>query len=300
MALLLFDFAATGVTGVIVGKKESIETGLYSLTPPIYHHFAVTIAPSNRAAAFPYADQFLLSARAFDQLHVGETVTLRQFSFGPLRLARPAGGSLLLAIPVEEFDRLFFAVAWPLSFIVLVALVLAPQFARRGKVMIAIMAAVAVLLDGFLLRAWWIPRPSSGKARICAVETVRANDMLTWFLSGQAAYAAHVTLPRAYDEVQLRLRPAPGAEIVTAVDRVDAGTAGRLRKGDDVDVVYNSGDPRDARLNAGTRSYAWRNELTVYGAELGVLVLLLLAGTAFQTFGRRVGALAEKRRSERR
>jgi hypothetical protein len=93
------------------------------------------------------------------------------------------------------------------------------------------------------------------------------------------------TVPQPYDVVQLELPAAGYPGQVTAVDAIDASTAGSLLPGQLVSVVYAPDDPHDARLEGRARTHYLKTTLGVYtdvGLYAAALIALLLLGLFVQ------------------
>src|SRR5206468_3594552 len=86
------------------------------------------------------------------------------------------------------------------------------------------------------------------------------------------------SLPQPFDMAALAFVPAPGADTVVAVDRVDAGSVPALVAGGTVRVRFDPARPRAATIDGGARSYAGRNRPLYVALIGGVFAVSTLVG----------------------
>jgi hypothetical protein len=252
------------VSGIIAAKSESLHIAEWGLEPDISHKLTLEIAlrsggqalrPWRARPPLPSHDRLMRSDRTTRPLPVDLQIDVDERLFDEVRQGQPIAMHLFRVGPLEV-ARLDAEPWWDLA-------------------------------PGALERA--LPRGSSAgplltaSAEIRSVRTVREADAYSLFApSGDGTDPAtrHVVLAQPYDEVKLRFRTRRGAEIL-AVDRVDAGSAGRLEPGATITVAYPASRPRAARLARGTRTFSRRNAIEYWMPEIAaaLTVLSLIAGT---------------------
>jgi hypothetical protein len=274
------------VQGVVVAKSEQVQLARRQVIPSVLHILRAEVRVGGSPGQVG-ADTLILplSPGPFDRLRVGSPVQLRQTRFGPLRLARLADAPGWAQLPGLEFTGVLNVLAGAANLLALGFGVLTPLMGWRGRAAFVAVAVLAGSMDVIATRSWWASRPQQETATVVEVRTV-SQALLPSRLFRH--YTEVFRLPRPYDEVTLRLLPGPGADPVTAIDRVDSGSAGSLAAGEIVPVAFDAEDPRDARLKAGTRAYALAAYAARFGARaaLGALAALALFG-AMVYLGRR-------------
>ncbi len=263
--------AARPITGLIIGKSESLEVASRGLDPGITRRLVLVVvedpatvpeprsprraaaaAINPRLAALMHGGDSLqceVGERLFDAFREGDRIPLHLLTFGPVRFARPDDEPWWTSVS----DR----------------------------------------LGQMLPRSWGAGPPLTAQAQIVAVRTVRDADVFAWGATS-ANSLAHYPLTQPYDEVRLRFVTPRGAEILV-VDRIDTGSAGVLESGARVAISYPLDRPRTARLSDGSRSFIWRNRRSYWGdmalvAVVGI-ALLAVAEAARRWVGRRLAAL---------
>ena len=264
-------------SGVVVKKSDTVQLARLELIPRVIHILRVQVRDGGRDGGDNTFTLAIEPAR-IDRLREGQPVHLRQTGLGPVRFARLADGPGWAQLPFLELRGLGALAAIAVTLLAVGLCLLATIMRRRGPILAAAMVAIALALglDAAATWPWWMPRPTDGSAKVIDIRTVR---------QALIGYGSHprrsklVTLPTPYDEVTLQLTPAPGADPVLVVDRVDKGSGGDLAIGGIASVAYAVSSPRDARLRQGTRTYAMNAYASRLGAMavdvgLGVLVLL--------------------------
>jgi hypothetical protein len=257
-----------------------------------------------------------VGADLYARLAVGERVPVRYSPWPLLRSFGSAGCTLAAAPWTSRLPRwsdearflleigLFAGAAW-----------LAYLAWRRRSWPLGLVAATAVasvgagvLLFGFLvfpllLLAWW-RRPGRGLGVVLLASVLLSTLILAWRMPWPAAEPAGprasalatvrqlqevhrvwgnhrqpgqpVRLP--YQIVDLEFTPPGAREPLHALDAVDLGSVPGLAVGATLPVVYATLDPHQARLQAGTRTYARDLLNYVLLLSFGTGVALLLIG----------------------
>ncbi len=264
------------VEGEIARKSETVQLARLQLIPSVLHILRVEVRTGAPETGLTGGSLMLAVApQAFDALHEAESVRLRQTAIGPLRFARLADAPAWSQIPQQEFTGLLAFFASAVSLLTIAAGVLTPVMRWPGRAAFVVLAVLAAGIDATATKSWWAPRTRVAAAKV--METRLVAEALV--PSRTRRHSTEVfPLPKPYDEVTLRLTPAAGVDPVIAIDRVDAGSAGNLTVGDTIPVALDPGDPRDARLTVGTRSYALAAYLARFGglAALGAVAALSL------------------------
>ena len=141
----------------------------------------------------------------------------------------------------------------------------------------------------FALTYLVLPRVEAepGRPVLATAQVDRVDDITALGLSRRRG--EYIPLGQPYEIVRLRFLP-PGKDTpVTAVDKVDRGSVPNLQKGQIVEIVYDVGNPRIARLRQATRQFAQqaRTQVLLVGVLLCLVVMLLLAVRSF--FRRNLG-----------
>ena len=249
------------VSGLIAAKNESLHIAEWGLAPGISHELTLEIALGAGGGALrPWRMQPPLQGR--DRL------------VRPARKAAvPPPGDLEIDVDEKLFDEV-------------------RQGQRIGMRLVRVGPLEFARLDA---EPWWnlapgaferlLPTGSSAgplrtaAADVLAVRTVREADAYSFFApSGDGSDPAtrHVVLAQPYDEIRFRFLTPGGAEIL-AIDRVDAGSAGRLEPSASVTVAYPATRPRLAQLTRGTRTFSRRNAIEYWPPEIAGVSLVLAA-----------------------
>lgn len=313
-ALLGFHLDVFGepAVGVVTGKHEAItlQTDSWRRDWRVEYRYRV------RETGEDLDVSQSVGADLYAQLAVGERVPMRYSPWSLLRSLGSAGCTLAAAPWTSRLPR-WSDQAQFLGEIGLVggAVWLAYVAWRRrswplGLVAITAVATVGagVLLFGFLifpllLLAWW-RRPGRGLGTVLLVSVLLSTLILAWRVPWPPAEPAapHASAPAVVRQVhevhrvwgtarqsgQLVRRPfalvdleftPPGArEPLHALDTVDLGSVPDLAIGATLPVVYSTAEPRQARLQAGTRGYARDLLNYVLLLSFGTGAALLLVG----------------------
>ncbi len=156
--------------------------------------------------------------------------------------------------------------------------------------------AAAICFLGALgaLSFWEIPHPMAPLKG--AVLAGRATVQNEWtidkvFVSRRSANAWSLNQPVQY--ISIEFVPEGRREPVVAADNIDAGSIPNVKVGQLLEIQYEKGNPRNARLVAGTRTF-WKKNLrwlaitAVMWIVLGCLAMLLW------------GAVSRRRRGSKR
>jgi hypothetical protein len=223
----------------------------------------------------------------FDSLRPGDQVDLRILRVRDLfSLTRLAPQSTWSSIPPALFRN---------GIIVLVGGAVIWQFRRsRAFWLLAspvIAAALMLPLAGAYLERQ--AREDLSGAPLRATATVQEVTRITQiYPSGDSGEDPTVVdVPRHYDIVTFTFTPPGYEQAILSADGIDAGQGGRSRlsPGAVLDVAYDSGNPRAARIPDQSRSYIWWNMVAVYSnwAFLIALVLAVLVGSWLLNLRRR-------------
>lgn len=278
----LAGLAAAGVLdggqptrAVVISRSETIKLARLELLPAVIHVLRVSVRPVG-AGSGPVT--LALDPGHFDRLREGQIVLLKVSAIGPLRFAHLADAPGWMQLPVLEFSGLA-AVAAAASSIAAIGMgLLTPWLPRRWRGLALGAVLLAVALDASVFAPSWTARPLRGKATVVSVRTVSEARLQSW---SSRRSTESFALPTPYDEATLRFTPAPTAEPVTIVDRIDTGTGGDLTGAETVEVAYAQSDPRGARLTIGTRTYAEK----AYAARLGGMAVQTSLGLMVLSIG---------------
>ena len=282
----------TPASGTVMRKHDTVQLARLELVPTVLHILRVEVALGPGGSGQGGDTVILpLDPQSFDRLHEGDPIALMQTAIGPVRFARLAGAPGWSHLPVLEFRGVAAVLASVLSLLAAIACVLTPAMRAPGRMATVGLLALALLADGAVMRPLWMSRASRTSATVVETHTVR-EALLRDRLNRQGTETFR--LPLAYDEVTFTLTPSPDADPVTAIDRVDEGSAGALQAGVVADVALDASAPRDARLVAGQRRYLFKAWSARYGAAavLGMLVAAAVSVGVWVISRRRGGARA--------
>ncbi len=285
----------------IISRSETFDSGTYGLLPRVRRHSRIIVAPCGTSIACgvlrePRIDRLTLevSTRTYDRLRTGEIVPIRFFSLGPLQYARLADGGWREALPEPLLRELFSTIAWPLSWLAFLMLLVAPWLGGRSR-LIAVLS-LAIGAAGAQLLAHDVSlsvRSAVCEGEVVAVHGVDTAEIFTLF--DQTNPRTEIRLASPYDEVRLRVpRPPSDGGPVEVLDRVDHDPAIHVGVGDRIRVAFAPGHERDARIIGRTRRFVWRNALTTYGALIAIVFILALASAVGSPLRRIIGRIRGK------
>ena len=250
---LLLDWRGTDTPAVVEQRSETVtalEDGVWS------RKLRLLVKPEE-----PGPDSrlipLLVDSAAFDRLSVGQKLTIRRHAspWAPLvsRLeARPAG-----QMWPERF-RAWWEEGWPLfpflwsGWLLLVVLWL---FGRGGGwgCLVPIICTLAWLGYWLSPLSDEVPRGETKRTTAQVVSVTVATKL------GDTEYSTGFPVVQPYQMAVVEFLPSGATNPVRALDRIDAGSFPRLRKGNEVEVIYQAGSPRNVRIAGGRRAYWWKN-----------------------------------------
>lgn len=228
----------------------------------------------------------------FDALRPGDTLHIRYLPQFPL-LARTADSSTWRAVrdALSRFVREPFLVPF-LTWLAggALALWIAARVATPVVVLTGLGWVAAGLLFLFPAPAPIEPGPGRATARVHAITLVTkapARSGSRRYRAGRSSSDAVRRLALPYQVVQLRLAVPGRPDSVTAVDAVDSASVAGLSVGALLAVRYDPRNPRDARLDEGSRAFRERNRYHFLVPVVGVGVLGMLGAWGWRTRKRR-------------
>jgi hypothetical protein len=285
-ASLALDRSGTVVPAQVIAKSERVVTRAqgdwrYELT------MNVRYSPDNLPLPpFTSEDDALLEtlqvnsglettvlrpeATLFDSLRPGDEVELRILRVRDLfSLTRLAPQSTWSSLPPGLLRY---------GIIVLVAGAVIWQFRRSRTFWLLASPVIAVALMLPLGSAYleWQAREDLNGTPLRATATVQEVTRVTQI--GDEDGETVLDVPQQYDIVSFTFTPSGYEQAILAADGIDAGQGGlsRLSPGAVLDVAYDPGNPRAARIPAQSRSYIWWNMVAVY-TDWAITIALALA-----------------------
>lgn len=110
--------------------------------------------------------------------------------------------------------------------------------------------------------------------------TATINSIATISTVGALPENKSIPLQNPYQIVVLKFVPSGMDTAVTAVDKVDLGSAANLKEGQSAEILYDAEHPRIVRLRQGTRLFPGHAMTTVVIFCVVFVVLLAIAGAA--------------------
>ncbi len=244
--------AQPSIPGVVESKSERI---VVDDEGQVSHELTVRVRFTRPDTGQPRADDLRADPAIYDRVTTGDAVDVRFLHVGGLiSLARLSERSTI--------SMLFQAISNPTLIILalLVGLMGLLWLLTKHPALKVFTVPVFALLAGVVLVVMFLPqwrasRPLRG-AQETTVATVREVERFTEIGGGEESEPEHLIQP--FDLVQVSFLPAGWRDPVLAGDMVDAGSL-TLETGGSVPITYLLENPRQIRLQGGTRSYAWKN-----------------------------------------
>ena len=257
--------------GVISQKNESVRIHYGEW----YRSFEIIATYEISGQRFEHRAGCNVDEGTYDSLHVGNGVTVHYLlnmlsqPFFPVTHLSPC--STLASVNANPAVMTNLAVAFAALLVIL--------FLWR---------VVRVRLAGWLLIPWagvfffyfCMPRlePAPDQPRP-AKAMVQSIDKITNLLETDDSRG--ISLQHPYEIVRFKFSPEGMDTPVVGVDKIDAGSIPNLKENQTVDVFYDAGHPRIARLQGGTRLFPGQARTTVLltcGAIMGFLLVLGMVG----------------------
>lgn len=279
---IYLDRKGTAASAVIKEKRENIRVWYAEW----YRRFQIQAAYSYPGRSWGHETICDVDEKTFDSLRVGDSVPVHYIA--PL-FAQPFVAADHLA-PCSPLASISFSSSIGHRLVVAGIPLLVILFLWQ---VLRIRRAVWLLFVWILIAALYVglprvePEPSRPVAATAQVDGVDEISVLQLGHKRQDDLA----LLHPYQIVRLRFLPPGKNAAVTAVDQVDKGSVPDLRIGQNVAIVYDSQNPRIARLQQGTRQYA-RQAGTEVLVVFGILALLALIPLGFGRFFRSLGKRA--------
>lgn len=274
------------IPGVVESKSERIVVDNEGTAS---HELLVRVRFTRPDTGQPRSDELRADPAIYDRVSAGDAVEVRFLHVGGLiSLARLSERSTLSMLFQAASNPVLYIVA---AFVGLMGLLwlLSKAPALRAISLALLVALVGLALVVTFLPQWRAGRPLRG-AQESTVATVQEVDRFTEVGGGEEN--APEPLIQPFDLVQVSFVPADRRDAVLAADIVDAGSLA-LEAGGSVAISYLVENPRQIRLQGGTRSYAWKNvswSAAMTGAALLFMGALLVGWRVVRgRMGRRIG-----------
>ncbi len=267
--------------GVISQKSESIRIHYGEW----YRFFEITATYEISGQRFEHRASCNVDEPTYDSLHVGNGVTvhyllnLQSRPFFPATHLSPC--SALASVNANPVVMRELAVAF--------AALLGILFVWR---------VLRMRIAGWLLAPWagvfffyiCMPRLEPAPEQPRPVKaTVQSIDNVTKLL--EANHSRGISLQHPYEIVLFKFLPEEMDTPVMGVDKVDADSIPNLKQNQTVDILYDAGHPRIARLQGGTRLFPGQARTMVVlicGAFMGFFFVLGMVGWLLRFGARRL------------
>ncbi len=260
------------ISGTIFSKNEQIWVKHDSWS----RRLNVTSVYQPAGELSPSYDTTAVDVATFDSLHVGSPVMVRYLPSRQLRQFILIPSSRLAS---RHTFSLFVDHAQTIRRVVAVLLGLAALIYLWRKAEMALAGWLLIPYAGALFLYIAIPTaPLAPAGSVKAGQaTVHYVTHITRLLSGRHRSSIETLQP--FEIVDLEFVPAGWRDPVHAVDEVDSGSISGLKQGVAVPILYQTDNPRIARIQAGARTFGEKAILTLLlDAAALVLVLLIVSG----------------------
>lgn len=292
LALVWYDQAAVGISGVIVRKQETVSLYTRLAIPDEPYVERVLLLHSRYTP--PGSPEIIAGVRAspsrYDAAHVGDTVSLHYLRSWPritIGLADRTARDRLRDLRAHMGERNGTWLLW--SFGGLVLMLVAGTF---GNVALLI-ASLAWLVSAWpLFFVGGVPAASPATATSAVIgDIVHVTHTPHWSTRSSILDGRHLTVP--YTEVELTYVPGPGLDSVRAVDTVDSASTAPLVPGAMIPIRYDRSSARRAQVAQATREFRSRNRFDLWPETVAPAVVGVLAALIGLKRRRRSGASAK-------
>ena len=270
-ALLYVDLTHDVTSATVIDKREQIESNVTTASWKRHPEALVTYTVDGRL----YQRWITLDVATYDATQAGDQINVRYVSINPSwsRLESQSTVSALL----QRVD-LWQTFTWLVLVGGIVFMIyqhrragikrwwLRPRSVGRQILVIAIM-----VLWIEIVAAGYFPPPQPGifdsQRDETAGATVRDVTLISQVGGGTSGERGPlpIGLPQGFDRVEIVFTPEGWIDPVVAVDEVDEGSAGEIVAGATVPISYAQDNPRNARMEAGSRSHRWKNPVVIQG-----------------------------------
>jgi hypothetical protein len=302
LAVLLYvDLTHDVTSATVLDKREQIERNVTTASWKRNPEALVTYTVDGR----PYQRWITLDVATYDATQAGEQINVRYVPINP-SWSRLASQSTFSAL-VQRVD-LWQSFTWLVLAGGVVFLIfqhrktgikqwwLRPRSAGRQTLVI-----VAMILWVQIVVAGYFPPPQPGisdsQRAGMAEATVRDVTVISQVGGGTQGGRGSlpIGLPQGFERVELVFTPEGWVDPVVAVDEVDEGSAGEIVAGATVPVSYAPDNPRDARMDTGSRSHHWKNPVVIQGLIGVFAAVVILAPVAARAARISVAGALEQR-----
>jgi hypothetical protein len=282
-ALLYVDLTHDVTSATVLDKREQIERNVTTATWKRHPEALVTYTIDE----LPYERWITLDVATYDAANPGDQINVRYVPFNP-SWSRLESQSTVNAL-LQRVD-LWQSFTW----LVLVGGVVFLIYQHRKAGMkqwwlrprplgrqILVIAAMVLWIE--IVAAGYFPPPQpgifDGQRDGIAEATIRDVTVISQVGGGSSGGSGSlpIGLPQGFDRVELEFTPEGWSHPVVAVDEVDEGSAGEIVAGATVPISYAADNPRDARMDAGSRSHRWKNPVVIQGL-IGLFAAVVILG----------------------
>jgi hypothetical protein len=279
------ELAGAAAPGEVVARREeiSVRYGLWSRALLLDVSYTPADTGISERASIP------VDPGRYDRAAVGDMVTVRHMPLPDLRaLGEIAAPRLGDQGPLGQVAARIGDGVITFALLGLFLLLLWLWNATRSTWLLLPLGLMLLGGAAFVVSSPPLPAPPGPQRSAQAVvgATYTIDRLNRGSSSGRGSGQNEALQP--YTIVTLEFVPEGLAGPVVAVDQIDAGSGPVLERGGEVAIRYSAADPRWARIEGASRSYAWKN---LYG--IGIAVGAVILALVVLTF---VGGLRRQRR----